>query len=148
MSERTHRLSERSAPRAIDEPARYAARREHSEIVRRLNDQPEDALSGLLRSIRVHTTVFCVSELRAPWGFRVENSNAAKFHLVLEGGCELELETGEQLALKCGDLVWLPSGTGHVVRDQPGSTVRHLDQFWWTIRPTTTANWSTAAMAP
>jgi AraC-like DNA-binding protein/mannose-6-phosphate isomerase-like protein (cupin superfamily) len=97
--------------------------------VRRLNGQPDDSLSGLLRSIRVHSSVFCVSELGAPWGFRVEDSSAAKFHLVLEGGCQLSLETGEHIELSCGDLVLLPSGTGHVVRDRPDSAVRHLDHI-------------------
>jgi AraC-like DNA-binding protein/mannose-6-phosphate isomerase-like protein (cupin superfamily) len=98
-------------------------------MVRRLNGSADDALSGLLRAIKVHTTVYCVSELGAPWGFSVDNSSAAKFHLVLEGSCALTLETGEQIALSCGDLVVLPAGTGHVVRDPPSSPVRHLDRI-------------------
>lgn len=98
-------------------------------MVRRLNGQPDDALTALLRAMKVHTTVYCVSELGAPWGFRVEDSSAAKFHLVLEGSCALTLDTGEQLALSCGDLVVLPAGTGHVVRDRTDSPVRHLDRI-------------------
>jgi AraC-like DNA-binding protein/mannose-6-phosphate isomerase-like protein (cupin superfamily) len=98
-------------------------------VVRRLNSTRDDALSGLLRAVKVHSTVYCVSELGAPWGFRVESSSAAKFHLVLEGSCGLTLETGEHLALSCGDLVVLPAGTGHVVRDKPDSAVRYLDRI-------------------
>jgi len=96
-------------------------------IVRRLNATPDDALTELLRAVKVHSTVYCVSELSAPWGFRVEASSAAKFHLVLEGECVLTLESGEQLGLVCGDMVLLPAGTGHTVRDRLESDVRHLD---------------------
>ncbi len=98
-------------------------------MVRRLNGQADDSLTGVLRAVKVHSTVYCVSELGAPWGFRVEDSSAAKFHLVLEGSCTLWLESGEEFELSCGDLVVLPAGTGHVVRDRLDSPVRHLDRI-------------------
>jgi AraC-like DNA-binding protein/mannose-6-phosphate isomerase-like protein (cupin superfamily) len=98
-------------------------------MVRRLNGLPDDALTELLRAVKVHSTVYCVSELSAPWGFRVEDSSAAKFHLVLEGSCVLTLENEEQLALQSGDVVLLPAGTGHTVRDRLDSDVYHLDRI-------------------
>ncbi|HEY3059684.1 MAG TPA: AraC family transcriptional regulator [Chloroflexota bacterium] len=98
-------------------------------MVRRLNGLPDDALTELLRAVKVHSTVYCVSELSAPWGFRVEDSSVAKFHLVLEGSCILSLESGEQLALLCGDMVLLPAGTGHAVRDRLDSKVQWLDRI-------------------
>jgi uncharacterized protein YjlB len=95
--------------------------------VRRLTATSDDGLTDLLRAVNVHSSVFCVSELSAPWGFKVEVSNAAKFHLVLEGACDLTLETGEHLRLVTGDMVLLPAGTGHSVCDPPESDVRYLD---------------------
>jgi AraC-like DNA-binding protein/mannose-6-phosphate isomerase-like protein (cupin superfamily) len=97
--------------------------------MRRLNSTPDDAISGLLRAVNVHSTVYCVSDLSAPWGFQVEDSSAAKFHLVLEGSCVVTLDSGEQVTLDCGDLVLLPGGTGHTVRDRLESAVRHLDRI-------------------
>ncbi len=44
-----------------------------------------DAVSEVLRSLAVRSTVFCLSELRAPWAFRVDGEKVPKFHLVLEG---------------------------------------------------------------
>ena len=44
-----------------------------------------DAVSEVLRAFAVRSTIFCRSELRAPWAFRVEGESVAKFHLVLEG---------------------------------------------------------------
>jgi AraC-like DNA-binding protein len=98
-------------------------------MVRRLNGQPDDVLSQLLRAVKVHSTVYCVSELSAPWGLQVEDSSVAKFHLVLEGSCVLTLETGEQVPLYGGDLALLMTGTGHTVRDPIDSDVRRLDHI-------------------
>jgi AraC-like DNA-binding protein/mannose-6-phosphate isomerase-like protein (cupin superfamily) len=97
--------------------------------MRRLNQYPQDPVSDLLRGVRVHSTVYCQSDLGAPWGFRVADSTVAKFHLVLAGSCVLTLDSGEQTEVGCGDLVLLPSGAGHTVRDRPGSRVRALDRI-------------------
>ena len=97
--------------------------------MRRLNGHPDDSVSELLRAVKVHSTVYCISDLTAPWGFQVEDSTAAKFHLVLEGSCVLMLHTGEQESLGSGDLVLLPAGTGHTVRDGIDSEVRYLDRI-------------------
>src|SRR5215471_10823804 len=84
----------------------------------RLNRQPEDSLSKLLRVVNVHTTVYCLSDFRAPWGFHVDDSAVAKFHMALEGRGALELDTGQRLDLEPGELVVLPLGTGHTVRNR------------------------------
>ena len=84
----------------------------------RLNRHAEDSLSRLLRVINVHSSVYCLSDLRGPWGFHVDDSAVAKFHLPLEGRGVLTLDSGEQLNLLPGALIVLPSGTGHTVRDR------------------------------
>lgn len=86
-----------------------------------------DAIADALTAIRVVSSVYCLSELRAPWGFRVDGTQIAKFHLVLAGACWLEPDDHEPVLLGDGDLVILPRGTGHVLRDEPGSPVLGLD---------------------
>ena len=73
----------------------------------------DDAISDALRALSVQSSVFCTSELRAPWGFRVESSTVAKFHLVLAGECWLTLEDRDPARLGRGDLVILPGGDAH-----------------------------------
>src|SRR5207244_620416 len=124
MSASTHVLSKRSGQMKTARQRGTLSRRVK---VQRLNGQPHDGVSELLRAVKVHSTVYCLSDLSAPWGFQVEDSTAAKFHLVLEGSCVLTLDTGEQEPLQCGDMVLLPAGTGHVVRDKLDSEVRYLD---------------------
>ena len=58
-----------------------------------LTDFPDsDAVSEALRFLRVRSTIYCRSEMRAPWGFAAEAPGAAAFHLVTAGRCWLEVE--------------------------------------------------------
>ena len=82
-----------------------------------------DDLSALLERINVHSVVYCRSELGAPWGFRVDGSVTAKFHLVLDGQATLTLDDPgpAPVELVAGDLVLLAHGTGHLMRDHGDS---------------------------
>jgi AraC-like DNA-binding protein len=83
---------------------------------------PPDALSEALRGLRFRSRVLCRSELGAPWGFTVRPASGASFHFVLEGACLVETKHDPtRLALQAGDLVILPRGDTHTVRDSPGS---------------------------
>jgi AraC-like DNA-binding protein len=95
--------------------------------VRLLNTARSDAVTELLTALTVRSSVYCMSELRAPWGFRVEGANVAKFHLVLEGQCWLLADGANPLLLSAGELVVLPRGERHTVCDEPDSPVLGLD---------------------
>jgi len=92
-----------------------------------LNTAPRDAVSELLATLRVRSTVYCLSELREPWGFEVDGASVAKFHLVLAGTCWLNLAGHEPVQLQTGDLVILSRGERHVMGDRPGSAADNLD---------------------
>src|SRR5215510_7448246 len=95
--------------------------------MQRLNTAPHDAVSELLAALRVRSTVYCLSELREPWGFEVDGASVAKFHLVLAGSCWLNLAGHEPVLLQAGDLVILSRGERHMMHDRPGSPVTNLD---------------------
>jgi AraC-like DNA-binding protein len=82
-----------------------------------------DTMSDVLRSLRVRSTVFCLALLDAPWGIGVPRRDVASFHLVLAGRGTLEVEGREPLPVVADDLVVLPHGDAHVVRDSPESPV-------------------------
>jgi AraC-like DNA-binding protein len=88
-----------------------------------------DAVSDLLRSLAVESSVFCTSELHAPWSFSVESSTVAKFHLVLEGSCWLKLDDRAPVRLGRGDLVLLPGGDEHSVGDDTGPAPVSLNEL-------------------
>jgi AraC-like DNA-binding protein len=88
-----------------------------------------DALSDVLSSVRFRSALLCRSEMTAPWGFGVAGRDFATFHLVLEGNGFVDVEGAGRLRLEEGDLVILPKGNAHVVRDAPASEVTRLEQL-------------------
>jgi AraC-like DNA-binding protein/mannose-6-phosphate isomerase-like protein (cupin superfamily) len=93
-----------------------------------LTSPRSDDLGVLLERINVRSAVFCVSDLGAPWGLRVDGSATAKFHLVLDGRATLTLdEPGvRQAELSAGELVLLPHGSAHLIQDHRDSPARPL----------------------
>jgi len=110
-------------------------------------DLAADAVAQLLGMVRVRSSVYCRSVMRAPWGFGVLARPVAGFHLVTQGSCRLEVD-GEAgvVPLTAGDLVILPRGSAHQVRSDPTATVRLLDDIL-TEHPVPDGRRSTAAPA-
>ena len=94
-----------------------------------LNTAPDDDVTGLLSALTVRSSVYCLSDLGAPWGFEVDDASTAKFHIVLDGGCWLRLSGADPVWLGNGDLAILPRGERHAVSDSLDSAVRGLDRL-------------------
>jgi mannose-6-phosphate isomerase-like protein (cupin superfamily) len=112
---------------------------------------PVDQVSQLLRVIRIRSTVYCRSLLAAPWGFGVEAHGNPAFHIVTAGRCWLEVD-GErgQIALAAGDLVLLPTGSRHWMRDEPATPATELEEIL-AVTPHSRhgrLRWGAAALAP
>jgi AraC family transcriptional regulator, alkane utilization regulator len=89
-----------------------------------------DVVSEVLRSLRVRSTVWCRSQLRAPWGFGTDAGGTAAFHVVTAGCCWLQVEgDGAQRRLDAGDLVVLPTGRRHWLRDDPATPAPALERL-------------------
>ena len=89
-----------------------------------------DELSDVLQAVRFRRAIFCRSELTAPWGFSVLGRDFATFHLVTRGKCCLDVDGVDgQVWLSAGDLVILPLGNAHVVRDSPSSFATRLEEL-------------------
>ena len=89
-----------------------------------------DSLSDALQAARFRSTILCRSELAAPWGFSVARRDFAAFHVVLRGRCVLEVDSvTARTWLSAGDLVILPHGNAHAVRDAPGSRIVRLEDL-------------------
>src|SRR5260370_21988079 len=96
-----------------------------------LTSPRSDDLGALLERINVRSVVYCLSDLGAPWGFRVDGSATAKFHLVLDGQATLTLDDpgASRVTLAAGGLLLLAHGTGHVMQDRGDSSPRPLDHI-------------------
>ncbi|MGJ4952125.1 AraC family transcriptional regulator [Bradyrhizobium sp. HKCCYLS20291] len=83
-----------------------------------------DVLTDLLDTMRLGTLVYGRFELAAPWGFRLPDSRAAHIVVVGRGSARLEVDGRRApLNLSAGDVVFLPRGGSHVLRDSKGSAL-------------------------
>jgi AraC-like DNA-binding protein len=89
-----------------------------------------DGLSQLLLRLTVSSTVYCLSHMTSPWGFKVAARPRPAFHLLTAGNAALEVD-GEPgpIRLTAGDLVIIPRGEAHTVKDSPASKVQWLDSI-------------------
>jgi AraC-like DNA-binding protein len=86
-----------------------------------------DVPGELLRDLRIASTVLCRSLMGAPWGFGVAGRDSGSFHVVLAGRGTLEVDGGAgPVELRAGDLVVLPKGDAHWLRDPPSTTAPWL----------------------
>lgn len=87
-----------------------------------------DALSEVLRVLRLETGVFLRAEFTAPWcvdsapgrddvrGILPAAEHVAIYHLLVEGECEARLSTGGDVEhLRAGDLLLFPQGDSHLM---------------------------------
>jgi AraC-like DNA-binding protein len=75
-----------------------------------------DALSEVLRLARFSAHVMLDATARAPWCVSVPaSSSIARAHLVLEGGCTMAAGTDPPVAMRAGELAFLPHGDAHLL---------------------------------
>jgi AraC-like DNA-binding protein len=88
-----------------------------------------DPVADALRSLNVRSSIFCLSELCAPWGFRVDGSKVAKFHVVLAGSAILEVDGGDPITVTEGDVILLPRGDAHTISGEQGSAIVPMQEL-------------------
>ena len=80
-----------------------------------------DALTDILGDLRLSSSFYARSELRAPWGLSFSVQDGPSFHLIVTGRGFLRIDA-ERIPLEAGDLVLLPHGEEHQLADPPEST--------------------------
>ena len=98
-----------------------------------------DALSDVLRAIRLTGAVFLDLELKAGWSYLTppprligelhmqQAEHIIPYHLVSEGCCLAKLEDGEPVQLGTGDLVVFPHGDRHVLASSKMGGLRPVE---------------------
>src|SRR5438270_2539980 len=90
-----------------------------------------DGLSQLLLRLTVNSTLYCLSSMTVPCGFRVAARSGPAFHLLTSGCAWLEIEgQAELVRMGAGDLVILPRGEAHAMKDSMNSAVLWLDRIF------------------
>jgi AraC-like DNA-binding protein len=75
-----------------------------------------DALSEVLRLARFEAHVTLDATASSPWCVSVAaSSSISRAHLVVEGHCELKLAGAQPIALKAGEIAFIPKGEAHLI---------------------------------
>lgn len=89
-----------------------------------------DVLSDILDTIRFRGSLYFSTEFTRPWGVKVPAyRQVARFHLVARGRCWVSVEgQSDAVPLEAGDLVLIPHGAAHLLRDDPKTACRTVDE--------------------
>jgi AraC-like DNA-binding protein len=92
-----------------------------------------DALSETLRVVRLVGAIFINARFTAPWCYQSPRADSAAaqllepgaervviFHLITEGSCFVEMDSGPPVQLSAGDAVVFPQGHAHRMCSAPG----------------------------
>ena len=86
-----------------------------------------DPLGETLHLLRLNGSLYCRSELTAPWGVDLPAFEGhMMFHVITSGYCWLEVEGEEPRLLQQGTLALVPHGNGHCIRSNPTADVEPL----------------------
>jgi AraC-like DNA-binding protein len=91
-------------------------------MLRTNTDIPDftDPLGETLHMLRLTGSLYCRSELTAPWGVELPAfEGCMMFHIVTAGHCWLEVKGEEPRLLQQGSLALVPHGIGHCLRSSP-----------------------------
>ena len=75
-----------------------------------------DPLTDILHDLRLESSFYARSELRAPWGLSFSIKDGPSFHVIVTGRAFLRIDA-ERISLGTGDLVLPPHGEEHQLAD-------------------------------
>ncbi|HEY7182236.1 MAG TPA: AraC family transcriptional regulator [Blastocatellia bacterium] len=94
-----------------------------------------DALTEVLNSVRVRSTVYCPVEIGAPWGLHIAEEIGAPFFILVKGAAFLVIEElNIRQYLEAGDFIIITKRCACEVSDSPQSEIIDL-QEWLRLRP-------------
>lgn len=80
-----------------------------------------DILDDILETLKLKGVLYFRTDFSGPWGVTVPDlGQAARFHLVVQGQCRVELASGQAVDLGPGDMIMIPKGQSHILADAQG----------------------------
>ena len=86
-----------------------------------------DVLSDVLQTVRLQSQILGRLDVRPPWGIRLERRPFSVFHLILEGSAWFQVENEKMVRVEAGDVLMLPRGNAHSLRDDPTTPAELFD---------------------
>ncbi len=88
-----------------------------------------DALTDVLESARLTTSISCVAEFEGAWSMYVRPRPEGVFYAVVRGQAWLQVKGESPLALQAGNVVFLPHGHAHTLSDHPETPALSMEEM-------------------
>jgi AraC-like DNA-binding protein len=79
-----------------------------------------DVIGDVLETLRFRGSIFFRSDLAAPWGMSLDETDIPRFHISMSGGCYVGSDNDIPINVQHMEIVMIPSGRPHWIADQPG----------------------------
>ncbi len=87
-----------------------------------------DILEDILDTVDLNGTLYFRTDFSPPWSVEVpKHTQAARFHLVLQGRSYFYVAPHDILELNAGDLILIPYGAPHIIADSPQKSAPTLE---------------------
>jgi hypothetical protein len=86
-----------------------------------------DALSQVLRSLRLRGSFYALWDLQAPWGLAFRQVRHAPFHYMASGSMWMVTDAGLRIHLEEGDVLVLFDGAAHLIGDLPDGPAERIE---------------------
>jgi len=94
------------------------------------SDAVSDVLTTVLNALQFKGKVFCYTKFTAPWAISLRRKDYAHFHFFERGQGWVKLEeTGAEISAQSGDLVILPHGGAHLLRDNQQTRAVNVEEL-------------------
>lgn len=88
-----------------------------------------DVLDDILSTLDLQGALYFRTNLSGSWGVTVPDlAYAARFHLVVQGRCHVQIVGGEHYVLNAGDIILIPRGRSHVLSHEPVESAPALER--------------------
>ncbi len=88
-----------------------------------------DLLSEVLQAVKLRGIVYFHARFQSPWGMQIPAGQFANYHIVTDGECWVNSDTGRHILLQQGDMVLFPRGNSHALVDSPQSNIVSADEL-------------------
>jgi len=79
-----------------------------------------DVFDDIFNTVQLKGLLYFRTNFSPPWGTTVpEHHHAARFHLVIQGRCFVQVNDDKSIELTAGDLVLIPKGASHILAHKP-----------------------------
>lgn len=87
-----------------------------------------DILNDIFSTLNLQGALYFRTDFTPPWGVSVpQYEQAARFHLVIQGSCHVQINGSSAVKLSAGDMIMIPRGAPHILAHDPYASAPPLE---------------------